>query len=139
MFRQPRKLSRAFRTSTSPRGAFALLAVLLVSLVIVAPGDGYPAASAGQWSAGFEPYPCDSMAYGEEAKLDYMTELFERMVRTDRNVASSSEGQAQWERIIAIEKQSEWICVCVCVCVGCLLYTSPSPRDISGSRMPSSA
>ena len=23
--------------------------------------------------------------------------------------------------------------------VGCLLYTSPSPRDISGSRMPSSA
>ena len=25
------------------------------------------------------------------------------------------------------------------VCVTCLLYTSPSPRDISGSRMPSSA
>ena len=25
------------------------------------------------------------------------------------------------------------------VCIGCLLYTSPSPRDISGSRMPSSA
>ena len=24
-------------------------------------------------------------------------------------------------------------------CVICLLYTSPSPRDISGSRMPSSA
>ena len=24
-------------------------------------------------------------------------------------------------------------------CIGCLLYTSPSPRDISGSRMPSSA
>ena len=23
--------------------------------------------------------------------------------------------------------------------MGCLLYTSPSPRDISGSRMPSSA
>ena len=23
--------------------------------------------------------------------------------------------------------------------IGCLLYTSPSPRDISGSRMPSSA
>ena len=28
---------------------------------------------------------------------------------------------------------------CACVCVCCLLYTSPSPRDISGSRMPSSA
>ena len=24
-------------------------------------------------------------------------------------------------------------------CTACLLYTSPSPRDISGSRMPSSA
>ena len=24
-------------------------------------------------------------------------------------------------------------------CTDCLLYTSPSPRDISGSRMPSSA
>ena len=30
-------------------------------------------------------------------------------------------------------------CVCVCVCVCCLLYTSPSPRDINSSRMPSSA
>ena len=25
------------------------------------------------------------------------------------------------------------------VCTGCLLYTSPSPRDLSTSRMPSSA
>ena len=25
------------------------------------------------------------------------------------------------------------------LCYDCLLYTSPSPRDISGSRMPSSA
>ena len=24
-------------------------------------------------------------------------------------------------------------------CIGCLLYTSPSPRDLSTSRMPSSA
>ena len=31
-------------------------------------------------------------------------------------------------------------CVCVCVCtVCCLLYTSPSPRDATLSRMPSSA
>ena len=29
--------------------------------------------------------------------------------------------------------------VCVCVCVCCLLYTSPSPRDATLSRMPSSA
>ena len=25
------------------------------------------------------------------------------------------------------------------ICQGCLLYTSPSPRDMSASRMPSSA
>ena len=25
------------------------------------------------------------------------------------------------------------------ICIGCLLYTSPSPRDLSTSRMPSSA
>ena len=31
----------------------------------------------------------------------------------------------------------ELVCVCVCVC--CLLYTSPSPRDATLSRMPSSA
>ena len=27
----------------------------------------------------------------------------------------------------------------VALCYGCLLYTSPSPRDLSTSRMPSSA
>ena len=31
------------------------------------------------------------------------------------------------------------VCVNVCVCVCCLLYTSPSPRDATLSRMPSSA
>ena len=31
------------------------------------------------------------------------------------------------------------VCVCACVCVCCLLYTSPSPRDRTTSRMPSSA
>ena len=33
-----------------------------------------------------------------------------------------------------VSKKSNGRCYCVC-----LLYTSPSPRDISGSRMPSSA
>ena len=31
------------------------------------------------------------------------------------------------------------VCVYARVCICCLLYTSPSPRDISLSRMPSSA
>ena len=36
-------------------------------------------------------------------------------------------------------RKSQCVCVCVCVCVCCLLYTSPSPRDVHKSRMPSSA
>ena len=32
-----------------------------------------------------------------------------------------------------------WIYNAVKLVLDCLLYTSPSPRDISGSRMPSSA
>ena len=31
------------------------------------------------------------------------------------------------------------VCLCVCLSVCCLLYTSPSPRDMRRSRMPSSA
>ena len=37
-------------------------------------------------------------------------------------------------RAIETLKRSDYI-----LCEDCLLYTSPSPRDISGSRMPSSA
>ena len=36
-------------------------------------------------------------------------------------------------------EEGQYLCVCVCVCVCCLLYTSPSPRDMYKSRMPSSA
>ena len=34
---------------------------------------------------------------------------------------------------------TEWMAIGWEDCEVCLLYTSPSPRDISGSRMPSSA
>ena len=37
------------------------------------------------------------------------------------------------------EKREEIYSKCIEACKNCLLYTSPSPRDISGSRMPSSA
>ena len=36
--------------------------------------------------------------------------------------------------LMPIFRSQTWGCDCIC-----LLYTSPSPRDISGSRMPSSA
>ena len=35
-----------------------------------------------------------------------------------------------------LSKQTKWV---LSVCTGCLLYTSPSPRDRQKSRMPSSA
>ena len=31
------------------------------------------------------------------------------------------------------------LCLCLCLSLSCLLYTSPSPRDVEESRMPSSA
>ena len=37
---------------------------------------------------------------------------------------------------VALKERPDMILMDVCTC---LLYTSPSPRDISGSRMPSSA
>ena len=39
----------------------------------------------------------------------------------------------QWEAMIELKKQGK------VKHIGCLLYTSPSPRDLSTSRMPSSA
>ena len=37
------------------------------------------------------------------------------------------------------DRENEGDLVCAADCVTCLLYTSPSPRDLSTSRMPSSA
>ena len=36
-------------------------------------------------------------------------------------------------KLLDVSTRKDW------ACISCLLYTSPSPRDISGSRMPSSA
>ena len=38
-----------------------------------------------------------------------------------------------WEYLTQSDKRATWLAS------GCLLYTSPSPRDQRGSRMPSSA
>jgi len=50
------------------------------------------------------------------------------------------------EKLPAIPEPSRAVCLeevrkadAVLLIVGCLLYTSPSPRDLSTSRMPSSA
>ena len=46
-----------------------------------------------------------------------------------------SDGNNAWQRYLAVLDGVETICLCY----DCLLYTSPSPRDQRGSRMPSSA
>ena len=38
-----------------------------------------------------------------------------------------------------LENETKWNVIVVCLSNNCLLYTSPSPRDQRGSRMPSSA
>ena len=43
------------------------------------------------------------------------------------------------ERVMSLYSPPFYTARCVCVCVCCLLYTSPSPRDATLSRMPSSA
>ena len=61
--------------------------------------------------------------------------------------SSENDGDEEEERclksplwsILGCLSNSLCVCVCVCVCVCCLLYTSPSPRDVHKSRMPSSA
>ena len=40
---------------------------------------------------------------------------------------------------IPIQNENEFYCEASGLGIPCLLYTSPSPRDQSGSRMPSSA
>ena len=45
------------------------------------------------------------------------------------------EGDAGWSSTKDLSKEQ----LPVCVSKGCLLYTSPSPRDRTRSRMPSSA
>ena len=43
------------------------------------------------------------------------------------------------DRLIEVERQLQAIAEQISNYEGCLLYTSPSPRDLSTSRMPSSA
>ena len=42
-------------------------------------------------------------------------------------------------RPFSLKGSQEWTCDSLIIATGCLLYTSPSPRDRTRSRMPSSA
>ena len=59
---------------------------------------------------------------------------------TNGNYRCSFCGKSQEEVKKLIAGPSVYICdECIELCNDCLLYTSPSPRDQRGSRMPSSA
>ena len=56
-----------------------------------------------------------------------------RIPTVDKSTHSFGFADCKWEHIKDLEGPSpEWV-------IDCLLYTSPSPRDLSTSRMPSSA
>ena len=50
-----------------------------------------------------------------------------------------SGGKKLRERAVKVEKMKDIVEICDDMVQSCLLYTSPSPRDLSTSRMPSSA
>ena len=65
-------------------------------------------------------YPVDQARFMTNAKFDFKIELDKKADR--KNVVVEING-ADYKKVLK----------------GCLLYTSPSPRDYAASRMPSSA
>ena len=93
---------------TPARGALPRVVVLLVALaalVALPPGGGgHPLATPGPEGSG-DYLRCD----GERPKMDLMREMFGRMVRLDHTATASLAGRDRWERIIAIERLSEFL------------------------------
>ena len=66
---------------------------------------------------------------GQEVGREVMGKLMQAVYQADGMEAPAD----------AIGKLLPPLCVCISRIYGCLLYTSPSPRDRQKSRMPSSA
>ena len=80
-----------------------------------------------------EGYPAAEMKHGPIALIDEnmpIVVIATRKGNYEKVVSNIQEIKARGGRLIAIVTEGDSTC---------LLYTSPSPRDISGSRMPSSA
>ena len=52
---------------------------------------------------------------------------------------AKSDKTDKFEMLFRVHAPGEGRVVCLCKAESCLLYTSPSPRDLDLSRMPSSA
>ena len=57
-------------------------------------------------------------------------------IMTDAGIYGIGDGTLNTRETLTAEYLKEYLIPCL---IGCLLYTSPSPRDQRGSRMPSSA
>ena len=92
------------------------------------------------------------LAFKEDENLEYATILIDDDdVSSDSYIATTVKyNLTSWRIIVALQVeldpddsilvgQKEYYLVAGIACMGCLLYTSPSPRDLSTSRMPSSA
>ena len=69
-------------------------------------------------------------------------EAFGKVVNLEKdqeNLHLSLESRLTQELKIDQSLAHNGVCLTVVETLGCLLYTSPSPRDLSTSRMPSSA
>ena len=73
-------------------------------------------------------YFCESIIYG--MKIDNLEDIKNLIVQTENEQLEFKETTGQ------LERGMETLCAFL---NGCLLYTSPSPRDKRQSRMPSSA
>ena len=65
--------------------------------------------------------------------------ILERLSRSPVTVVLSDDSKASEKIANFSGNQDEWMVAVRMVSEGCLLYTSPSPRDVEESRMPSSA
>ena len=66
--------------------------------------------------------------------IDFFTGIITAMMKKSKHTESGGlSSKAGW---FGLAKK---VCTLTLIVVACLLYTSPSPRDLSTSRMPSSA
>ena len=79
---------------------------------------------------------CEAWISSAQVAQDKIDELQELLVKVERrNVELQEKAFSKLDKITALEARNKMLSEALL----CLLYTSPSPRDLSTSRMPSSA
>ena len=113
-------------------------------LVLIAPAS---ANSLGNFANGIAPDPLSSIYLATLAPVLIAPAMNGKMwlhAATQRNVKQLEEDGCQFigpeaEGMLACGYSGPGRLICEDLIIDCLLYTSPSPRDLSTSRMPSSA